>query len=400
MTGGFCTSVPGTGLPLPLEPLPPPPLALLPLVPPQLASNEAVSKMIGPTSERISIRLKQLIRKRRRGKDLSRVGPRPTSVRRRTDGFLPGGYGPVETLRAGVPEPPGPDVPGAVDYSVEARLSRPSSVALIGNSLPRRCGIATFTTDLQQAIAKSRVEVETAIVAMTDHGQTYDYPPIVRLQVNDGDVEEYARAADFLNAEQFDSYACSMSSAFSVARPATTSWRCCHVWQCRSSRRCTRFSPSPSQCSARSSTGLSRSPRRSSSWPRRAGNCCAAFTRPRPRRSKSSRTAFPIRHSSNLTRRRPNSASVAKPIILTFGLLSPNKGIEVMIDAMPAILKSRADAVYVVLGATHPNLVRREGRGLSREPDGARASARRRGARRISRPVRRSGDVARIHLDV
>ena len=50
-----------------------------------------------------------------------------------------------------------------------------------------------------------------------------------------------------------------------------------------------------------------------------------------------------------------------KAVILTFGLLSPNKGIEVMIDAMPSILKSRPDAVYVVLGATHPNLVRREG---------------------------------------
>src|SRR5205807_654422 len=50
-----------------------------------------------------------------------------------------------------------------------------------------------------------------------------------------------------------------------------------------------------------------------------------------------------------------------KPVILTFGLLSPNKGIEVMIDAMPSILKHRADAVYVVLGATHPNLVRDQG---------------------------------------
>src|SRR3981081_2434483 len=47
--------------------------------------------------------------------------------------------------------------------------------------------------------------------------------------------------------------------------------------------------------------------------------------------------------------------------ILTFGLLSPNKGSEVMIDAMPSILKRRADAVYVVLGATHPHLVRDEG---------------------------------------
>jgi glycosyltransferase involved in cell wall biosynthesis len=50
-----------------------------------------------------------------------------------------------------------------------------------------------------------------------------------------------------------------------------------------------------------------------------------------------------------------------RAVILSFGLLSPNKGIEIMIDAMPAILRSRPDAVYVVLGATHPNLVRREG---------------------------------------
>ena len=50
-----------------------------------------------------------------------------------------------------------------------------------------------------------------------------------------------------------------------------------------------------------------------------------------------------------------------KAVILTFGLLSPNKGIEVMIDAMPSILQTRPDAVYVVLGATHPNLVRDQG---------------------------------------
>ena len=50
-----------------------------------------------------------------------------------------------------------------------------------------------------------------------------------------------------------------------------------------------------------------------------------------------------------------------RSVILTFGLLSPNKGIEVMIDAMPSILKRCPDAVYVVLGATHPNLVRDQG---------------------------------------
>ena len=50
-----------------------------------------------------------------------------------------------------------------------------------------------------------------------------------------------------------------------------------------------------------------------------------------------------------------------KMVILTFGLLSPNKGIETMLDAMPQILKSCPNAMYVILGATHPNLLRHEG---------------------------------------
>ncbi len=77
-------------------------------------------------------------------------------------------------------------------------------VALIGNSLPRRCGIATFTTDLQQAIAASRPDLASCIVAMTDHGHAYDYPSVVRCQINDDRIEDYIRAADVLNAGQFD----------------------------------------------------------------------------------------------------------------------------------------------------------------------------------------------------
>ena len=48
-------------------------------------------------------------------------------------------------------------------------------------------------------------------------------------------------------------------------------------------------------------------------------------------------------------------------VILTFGLLSPSKGIETVIDAMPAVIKACPTAIYVVLGATHPNLVREQG---------------------------------------
>ena len=78
-------------------------------------------------------------------------------------------------------------------------MTQLNRVAFIGNSLPRRCGIATFTTDLQQAVAASSMQLKSSIVAMTDHGHAYDYPPVVRFKINDDKIEDYMGAADFLN---------------------------------------------------------------------------------------------------------------------------------------------------------------------------------------------------------
>ena len=52
-------------------------------------------------------------------------------------------------------------------------MSPPIRIAFIGNSLPRRCGIATFTSDLQLAVATRHPDAETAIVAMNDRGQSH-----------------------------------------------------------------------------------------------------------------------------------------------------------------------------------------------------------------------------------
>ena len=58
-------------------------------------------------------------------------------------------------------------------------------VAFIGNSLPRRCGIATFTTDLHKAVQSSGAQIEPCIVAMNDDRRAYDYPPEVTFQIRD-----------------------------------------------------------------------------------------------------------------------------------------------------------------------------------------------------------------------
>jgi glycosyltransferase involved in cell wall biosynthesis len=234
-------------------------------------------------------------------------------------------------------------------------------IAFIGNSLPRRCGIATFTTDLQQAVAAAAGSPQTAIVAMTDEGRHYEYPPDVHLQINENDQDDYERAAQFLNGARFDavslqhefgifggdagSHIVTLLSLLTVpivttlhtvlARPSTLQRRVMReivdlsttvVVMAEKGREllCTEYGVAADKIEI---------------IPHGIPDC--AFVGPE---------AAKARHGFS-----------GKSVILTFGLISPNKGVEVMIDAMPAILSRRPDTVYVVLGATHPNLVRNEG---------------------------------------
>ncbi len=253
-------------------------------------------------------------------------------------------------------------------------MTPPSRFAFIGNSLPRRCGIATFTTDLQQAIAASRPQVDTAIVAMTDHGHSYDYPPAVRLQVNDQRLEEYARAADCLNQGHFD-VAC-LQHEFGIFGGESGN----HIMALLS-----RLSM-PIVTTLHTVLAQPRPVQRSVLNKVIGVSSKVVVMAEKARELLRSVYDVAADKIEVIAHGIPDAAFVApdaakdklgfgrKPVILTFGLLSPNKGIEVMIDAMPSILKSRADAVYVVLGATHPNLVRREGEAY-REALMARASA-------------------------
>jgi glycosyltransferase involved in cell wall biosynthesis len=243
----------------------------------------------------------------------------------------------------------------------KSRLSPPNRLAFIGNSLPRRCGIATFTTDLQQAIADSRPGIETAIVAMTDHGHTYDYPPAVCLQINDEKPEDYARAADYLNAEQFE-LAC-LQHEFGIFGGDAGE----HILSLLSrlnmpivtTLHTVLGAPQPDyrrvlSAVADVSSKIIVMAEKGRELLRSVYDVPAEKIEVIPHGIPDAEFVEPDAAKKKLGFGR-------NAIILTFGLLSPNKGIEFMIDAMPAILKSRPDTVYVVLGATHPNLVRREG---------------------------------------
>ena len=240
-------------------------------------------------------------------------------------------------------------------------MTPPLRVAFIGNSLPRRCGIATFTTDLQQAVARSGAHVETCIVAMTDPGQAYDYPSTVGHQIDEDRLEAYGDAADFLNRGQFD--VVSLQHEFGIFGGDAGEHILALVSRLTvplvTTLHTVLAEPTPVQRSV-----LDRIFDASSRVVVMAekGREVLLSVHQVP----AEKIVFVPHGIPDFAFVEPDRAKAkfgfsGRTVILTFGLLSPNKGIEIIIDAMPEILRSRPDAVYVVLGATHPRLVRDQG---------------------------------------
>lgn len=234
-------------------------------------------------------------------------------------------------------------------------------IAFIGNSLPRRCGIATFTTDLQQAVASSGAGVETSVIAMNDHGHGYDYPPSVHCQVRDERLEDYARAADFLNEGRFD--VVSLQHEFGIFGGEAGG----HIMALLS--RLTMPVVTTLHTVLAEPTHLQRNvmerivdaSARVVVMAEKARDLLRSVYRLPADKIEVIAHGIPAFAFLEPDEAKAGLGFSGRSVILTFGLLSPNKGIEVMIDAMPSILRRRPDAVYVVLGATHPNLVREQG---------------------------------------
>jgi glycosyltransferase involved in cell wall biosynthesis len=234
-------------------------------------------------------------------------------------------------------------------------------IAFIGNSLPRHCGIATFTTDLQQAISTSRSDLETSIVAMTDHGQTYDYPASVALQIKDGNIEDYLRAADFLNAGRFDTVC--LQHEFGIFGGEAGAHILVLLWRLTMPVVTTLHTVLAEPTAAQRAV-MERIVAVSSKvvvMANKAHELLRSVYQVPEDKIEVIAHGIPDVAFVGPEAAKARLGFSGRSVILTFGLLSPNKGIEVMIDAMPSILKRCADAVYVVLGATHPNLVRDQG---------------------------------------
>jgi glycosyltransferase involved in cell wall biosynthesis len=240
-------------------------------------------------------------------------------------------------------------------------MTTPSRIAIIGNHLPRRCGIATFTHDLHQAISTVRPNPETSVVAMTDHGRVYEYPPVVRCRMRDQSIEDYVRAAEYLNGANFD--VVSLQHEFGIFGGEAG----CYIVELLrrlhmpivTTLHTILPKPTPAQRAVLETIiGFSAKIVVMSETGRRI---LRSTYRVSPDKIELIPHGIPDVPFLETHQAKAKLGFGDRTVILTFGLLSPNKGIEVMIDAMPAIVARCPNAVYVVLGATHPNLVLNQG---------------------------------------
>jgi glycosyltransferase involved in cell wall biosynthesis len=231
-------------------------------------------------------------------------------------------------------------------------------IAVLGNHLPRQCGIATFTTDLAAAIAGVGPDLDCFVLAMNDGRHQHAYPSRVRFELTDSDARAYTRAADFLNLNAVDvlsvqhEYGIFGGKAGSHLLPLLRELRMPIITTLHT------ILPAPNLHQRRVMDEITALSDRLVVMTAGGAKLLNEVHGVDPDKIDVIPHGIPnVPYAGSKNR----LGVEGRPVILTFGLLSPDKGIEGVIDALPGILAQFPDVVYIVLGATHPHIVEREG---------------------------------------
>ncbi len=237
----------------------------------------------------------------------------------------------------------------------------PTRIAFIGNYLPRECGIATFTTDLCAAVAAEYGEERLFAIPVNDPDSSYEYPERVRLELTQEDLTSYERAADFLNYNGNDlvclqhEYGIYGGSAGRYILALLRRLKMPLVTTLHTVLR----EPDPNQRIvleeiAQLSDRLIVMSELAAQLLREVYAVPSGKIDVIPH-------GVPDMHFMDPNYFKDRFGTEGKSVLLTFGLLSPNKGIENVIRALPGILARLPNVVYIVSGVTHPHIRRREG---------------------------------------
>jgi glycosyltransferase involved in cell wall biosynthesis len=243
-------------------------------------------------------------------------------------------------------------------------MQQPSDIrkiAFLGDYLPRKCGIATFTTDLRCAVAAEFPAMQCLVVPVNDIAGGYDYPAEVRFEIAEQDLPSYLRAADFLNITDVDVMC--VEHEFGIFGGPAGSHVLALLRELQMPIVTTLHTvlrePSPEQRRVmrdliRLSTRLVTMTERGQQFLREVYQAPEAKIDLIPH-------GIPDMPFADPNYFKDEFGVAGKQVLLTFGLLSPNKGIEYALRALPDIIREFPNVVYIVLGQTHPNLLRDEG---------------------------------------
>ena len=239
--------------------------------------------------------------------------------------------------------------------------SKVHKIAFVGDHLPRKCGIATFTSDLLAAVASAHPESQCFAVPVNDIKGAYEYPEVVRFEIEEQDLPSYLRAADFLNMNNVD-IVCLQHEFGIYGGPAGG-----HILAMLRELRMPVVTTlhtvlsDPSADQRRVMQGLISLSTRLVVMADHGRQMLQDIYQVPPAKIDLIPHGIPDVGFVDPTYFKDQFGVEGRVVLLTFGLLSPNKGIEHVLNALPTILREFPNVVYIVLGATHPNELREHG---------------------------------------
>jgi glycosyltransferase involved in cell wall biosynthesis len=240
-------------------------------------------------------------------------------------------------------------------------VSKVNKIAFVGDHLPRKCGIATFTSDLLAAVAAAHPQSRCLAVSVNDIPGGYEYPEVVRFEIEEQDLSSYLRAADFLNISNVD-IVCLQHEFGIFGGPAGA-----HILAFLRELRM------PVVTTLHTVLREPRADQRRVMEELISLSTRVVVMTERGRAMLQDIYEAPSTKIDLIAHGIPDVGFVdptyfkdqfgveGRVVLLTFGLLSPNKGIEYVLNALPHILEEFPEVVYIVLGATHPNELREHG---------------------------------------
>jgi glycosyltransferase involved in cell wall biosynthesis len=246
-------------------------------------------------------------------------------------------------------------------WPIHPRPMLPSRIAVIGNYLPRRCGIATFTTDLCDAIHAEYAATELLALPVNDTEEGYSYPARIRFELSQDELASYRQAADFLNFSNID-LVCLQHEYGIFGGPAGA-----HILELlrrlqmpivTTLHTVLREPDFDQRIVMEEIAALSD---RLIVMSRQASEILQEVFHVPNAKIDLIPHGIPDLAFTDPSFYKDAFGTEGKDVLLTFGLLSPNKGIENVIKALPAILSKHSNVVYMISGVTHPHILRHEG---------------------------------------